>query len=215
MTAPYRLLASKDCGSAIVEILLADAGVAHEIEYLPYLEPGPQRDRLLALNPLGQVPTLILPDGAAMTESAAIALHLADMAPSAAIAPPEGAPERAAFLHLLVFLVAALYPTFTYGDEPARWTDDGAASDRLRATTDAARIGAWRRVEGLVAPDGPWALGGTRSALDAYVAIMTRWRPGAAWFAAETPRLAAIAQAMAALPHVAAVLERNGPSTEL
>ncbi len=36
-----------------------------------------------SLNPLGQVPTLVLPDGRVMTESAAIILHLADQAPQA------------------------------------------------------------------------------------------------------------------------------------
>ena len=51
----HELIGSAGCGSAIAEMALANA---HTLE-VPYLKPGPQRDRLLRLNPLGQVPTLV------------------------------------------------------------------------------------------------------------------------------------------------------------
>ncbi|MBZ4236614.1 hypothetical protein LAM40_24290, partial [Mycobacterium tuberculosis] len=34
---------------------------------------------------------------------------------------PAGDPARARFLRLLVWIVANIYPTFTYGDYPERW----------------------------------------------------------------------------------------------
>jgi GST-like protein len=49
------------------------------------------------------------------------------------------------------------------------------------------------------------------SALDLFLAVMTRWRPGPAWFAEHTPRLAAPATRAAALPAVAPVIDRNFP----
>ena len=82
-------------------------------------------------------------------------------------------PLRREFLRWLMFLVAAVYPTFTYGDEPAKWTREG--EDELRKSTDEHRKSLWRLVEGAVR--GPWFLGETPSALDLYVAVMTRWRP--------------------------------------
>ena len=135
----YHLIASKACGSMIVEAALALARLPHEVETIPYVEPGPQRDRLLALNPLGQVPTLILPDGRAMTESAAIFLHIADVAPQAGLVPALTDAARPMFLRWLEFIVAAIYPTFTYGDDPARWTGDEAAVKHLRQATDELR----------------------------------------------------------------------------
>ena len=51
--------------------------------------------------------------------------------------PAPGAPERAAFLRWLVFLVANIYPTFTYADDPARFVSVNAARDPFRAATDA------------------------------------------------------------------------------
>ena len=59
-------------------------------------------------------------------------LHLHDVAPQAGLAPLPDQPERARFLNLLIRLVAAIYPTFTYGDNPPQWTTEGAPADLLR-----------------------------------------------------------------------------------
>ena len=65
-------------------------------------------------------------------------------------------------------MVAAVYPTFTYGDDPRRWLDgDDDAAKKLRVSTDAHCRKLWRYVEGQI--DGPWFLGDTWSALDLYV----------------------------------------------
>ena len=154
----YHLIASKACGSMIVEAALALAKLPHEVEMIPYVEPGPQRDRLLALNPLGQVPTLVLPDGRALTESAAIILHVADQAPQAGLIPAAKDPARPMFLRWLEFIVAAIYPTFSYGDDPKRWAGDEAAGKHLRKATDEHRKELWRYFAAQN-PCKPWVLG--------------------------------------------------------
>jgi GST-like protein len=58
----------------------------------------------------------------------------------------------------------------------------------------------------------PWFLGDRFSALDIFVATMTRWRPGRTWFAADAPQLHAIAVAAEAVPRIAEVWRRNFPS---
>ena len=69
---PWTLLAARGCGSTIVEAALVLAGVAYDREEIDYATPGPGRDRLRALNPLGQVPTVVAPGGQVLTESAAL-----------------------------------------------------------------------------------------------------------------------------------------------
>jgi GST-like protein len=204
----YRLIASKSAGSMIVEAALALAGLPHEIEMIPYGEPGPQRDRLLALNPLGQVPTLLLPDGRVMTESAAMILHVADQAPKAGLTPPANDPVRPLFLRWLMFIVAAIYPTFTYGDDPSRWASDEDAGKHLRKATDEHRKELWLYFAAQN-PCKPWVLGERFSALDLYIAVMNMWRPGPAWFKKEAPELAAVAARVAQLDTLRAVWERN------
>ncbi|HEY0194730.1 MAG TPA: glutathione S-transferase family protein [Kofleriaceae bacterium] len=198
---PWRVLGSKGCGSVLAEAALTLAEIPFEHEEVDYAKPGPGLERLRQVNPLGQVPAVILPDGAVMTESAAIALYISELVPGAGLLPPPGDPQRPAALRWLVFLVAAIYPTFTYGDEPERWVAD--AGPRLRASTDAHRIELWRRVEADL--QGPWLLGARFSILDVYVAAMTHWRPRRAWFAEHCPKLMAIATAVEAEPRLHAL----------
>jgi GST-like protein len=206
----YTLLTRAGWGSAIVEAALELTRLPYRVETIASDIGEPDRDRLLALNPLGQLPTLLLPDGSVMTESAAMILHLAETAPEAGLAPSVGAPERAAYLRWLIFIVAAIYPTFTYGDDPSRYLDDEAAQKALREATDAQRQTLWRQVEAAVR--GPWFLGAEFSALDIYISIMTRWRPRRAWFAEACPKLTAIAGAVERDPRLAPVIARNWPA---
>jgi GST-like protein len=199
MAEGYRLLGCRGCGSLIVEAAFRLAGIPYERQEVDYDQPGPARDRLLSLNPLGQVPTLVVPDGSAMTESAAIILMIDDRAPEAGLAPPRGAAERNAFLRWLVFLVAAVYPTHTYGDDPRKWLPGVPDPTVLRETTDRHREKLWKYVETQIDPR-PWFLGSRFSAVDLYVATMTHWRPGREWFAKECPKLASVALETMRLP---------------
>jgi GST-like protein len=203
----HRLLGCKGCGSAIVEAAFALAGVLLETEEVDYSPGSATRERLLAVNPLAQVPTLVLPDGRILTESLAILHYLNDLEPGAELIPPPGERTRAAFHRWSVFLVAAVYPTFTYGDDPRKWVADEAGAKILRESTDRHREALWQQVE--AAAGSPWFLGERWSALDLYVAVMTRWRPGILWFAKRTPKLAAIAKRAAAMDAVAPVIARN------
>lgn len=205
------LIGSLGCGSIIVEMALALTGLPCRLTDLPYLEEGPARARLLSFNALGQVPTLVLEDGTVMTESAAILLYLDDRPPAAGLAPRPGAPGRAAFLNRLVLLVAAIYPTFTYGDDPARWTLPGEAADTLRRRTDAARAALFLAWEAAAGP-GPHAAGAAMTALDLYLVAMTQWRPRRPWFEAHAPALTAFADRAAQHPAIAPVVARHRPA---
>jgi GST-like protein len=204
----YTLYAREGWGSAIVEAQLAWYGLPHTIETVGDLFASAEaRERLAALNPVAQLPTLVLPSGEVMTESAAITLHLADAAASAALVPAPGEGVRPKFLRFLVFLVADVYPTFTFADEPARFAPAEAAA-RFRENVDAYAQRLWGIVED--AGGSPWFLGERFSALDIYLAVMTHWRPGRSWFAEHAPRLHAIALAADALAELGPVWRRNG-----
>jgi GST-like protein len=153
------------------------------------------------------VPALVLPDGSVMTETLAMIHYVNDLGPKAKLVPAAKSAERARFLRWSTFLVTAIYPTFTYGDEPAKWVDDVPGAKLLRESTDRHREKLWQQLEAEAGE--PWFLGTARSALDVYIAVMTRWRPGILWFAKKTPKLMAIAQKTTAIPEVAAVMERN------
>ncbi len=206
----YQLFGRAGWGSVLAESQLAWYGLPyrfHEVDDLFTSEAA--RAKLARVNPLSQVPTLVLPDGQVMTESAAITLHLADVTGESSLVPPLGDPTRPKFLRWMVFMVANLYPTFTYADDPARFVTGAAAQAAFRKSVDAYAISLWRMVEGEIA--GPWFLGDRFSMMDIYIGVMTRWRPRRDWFAEYSPRLAALAQAVDAQPKLASVWARNFP----
>jgi GST-like protein len=202
--ARFRLFAARGWGSVIAEAALATAGVDTEIEDVDMEGP---RTNLLAVNPLGQLPTLVLPDGRVMTESAAIVLHLHDLHPAAGLAPETGDGQRPEFLRWLVFLVSSVYPTFTWGDYPGRFVPAAAAGELQRKSIEL-RCERYQVLEA-AASSGPWFLGQRQSAIDLYIAAMTHWRPRRPWFQKHCPKLHAIALRADELPAVKPVWQRN------
>ena len=204
----YKLFARPGWGSVLVEAQLAWYGLPYEIEDLDDLFKSTEaRERLRPVNPLAQVPTLVLPDGQVLPESAAITLHLVDATQSADLVPAPGENVRAAFLRWLVFLVANIYPTFTYADDPARFVEGEATQQVFETNVGAYRQRLWRQVETVVG--APSFLGPRFSALDIYIAVMTRWRPRRGWFEAECPHLYAVALRADGEPRLAGVWRRN------
>ena len=85
-----------------------------------------------------------------------------------------------------------------------------AAQAPFVATLDAYRQKLWRQLESQAGT--PWFLGDRFSALDIFIAVMTRWGPRRPWFETETPKLFAIARAVDGLPQLADMWKRNTPS---
>ena len=199
-------------GSAIIEAQLAILNLPCTL--IPsgdiYSDPA-ARAALATVNPLVQIPTLILDDGTVMTESAAITLHLADLTGSDSLVPKPGDPHRPAFLRWLIFIVANIYPCFTFADVPTRFVPEPEGEAFKNRITDHATT-LWKVVAAEAARHGgPWFLGSRFSAIDVYIAVMIHWRPSRATFERETPILAEIAARTTARPDMAAVMHRNFP----
>ena len=126
-----------------------------------------------------------------------------ELVPPRRPAAATGDPLRPQALRWMTFLVAAVYPTFTYGDEYAKWN----VGKDLRASTNAHRERLWRHLDGIA--KGPWFLGDRISALDLYIAVMAYWRPGQPWFAANAPKLHQIAVGVREVPVLESIMEAN------
>ncbi|MGE3875479.1 MAG: glutathione S-transferase family protein [Parvibaculaceae bacterium] len=206
----YTLHGRYGWGSVLTEAQLEWYGLRFDFVAVGDLfEEAAARKRLAKINPLGQVPALVLPNGEVMTETAAITLHLADATESQDLVPAPGEAARPRFLRWLVFIVANIYPTFTYGDVPERFVPGDKAAKGFRANVDDYQKALWRMVESEART--PWFLGERFSALDIYLCAMTRWRPNRPWFEKNAPKLALAAERCDELPKLAAVWQRNYP----
>ncbi|MEO8937677.1 MAG: glutathione S-transferase family protein [Burkholderiaceae bacterium] len=194
----------KGCGSAAVEALLEIAGFRYDRSVFEW-DDRVAWDRLRAINPLAQVPTLILDDGTVMTESAGIALWIADGYPALM---PVGASERALTYRWMVSFATNVYTPIVIGDFPSRWVDGDAAQDSLKAKALGRLRDAWLAFEARIEP-APYLIGDRLSVLDVYVAMVSRWRPGRDWITAHCPKAMAAIAPTEAHPIVAAVWARN------
>ena len=125
----YTLYARNGAGSLAVEALLAACGADYKVIVLNRKPDGSFEDFFLAINPKAEVPTLVLPDGSVMTESAAMMIHICEQHPAAGLAPAPGAPGRAQFLRWQVYLAAALYGSDLRLFYQHRYTTDAAGAE--------------------------------------------------------------------------------------
>lgn len=208
--AKYRLYGEPGWGSVIVEAQLDWYGLDYDFERVGNLfESAEARASLEAVNPRAQVPTLVIPDGTVMTESAAITLLLADMTGDDSLVPAADDALRPSFLRWLVFIVANIYPTYTYGDEPARFMPVKDAQGAFLETVELYRKKLYGELE--EAASEPWFLGERFSALDIFVCTLSRWGPKRPWFAEQAPKLFSIAEATQELEQLRDTWRRNTP----
>lgn len=206
MTRGYTLYHGQGCGSTAVWAALELAGAKVKIEEAVAWEPEGAK-KLAKVNPLLQVPTLVMPSGAIMTESTAMLMHVAEAFPDAGLAPTS-VEKRAQLWRWMAFLSFNVYAYINIGDHPDRWLPGAETQAALKEATVEAGRRAWLLMEKQGAPVG----GKAPNALDLYVAMMSRWRPGRAWFAEHCPTLMKAVAKTERHPVVARVWAENFPA---
>ena len=201
----YVLYGDRRSGSCMVEFALAEIGAGAEIRPVPIEGEGQLAPEYRRINPMGRLPSLLLPDGTVVTESAAILLTLEARHPEAGLLPPGADPQRAVALRWLMLAAGELYPCVTRYDYPERF---GAAPDSIRETAVAMARDVWRLVEAEARPD-PFILGDRLSLADLALAVHSRWMGNEAWMPAHCPRVQGLARAVAARPRLAAAWARH------
>ncbi|OAB57782.1 hypothetical protein AY599_14545 [Leptolyngbya valderiana BDU 20041] len=190
------------CGSFAPEAVAAEAGLSFERVLADFRSDAPEYAELRALNPMGQVPTLVLDDGRVITESAAICLWFADLTPEACLLPPRDDPDRAWVLRWLLFLACEAYPADLLETYPERYTTDRDAAAAVRAAGSARIDRDWEIVEAAMG-EGPYLLGEAFSVFDPYAAMMLAWYRDPKTLLARSPKLARLLEAVVARPRIA------------
>jgi GST-like protein len=207
----YTLYGSKGSGSAAIEAAFELASAPWRLVRTASWEPGESFDELLRINPLGLVPTLLLPDGSVLTESAAILIHLGDAHPASDLLPRD-ANARAQSIRGLVYIAAHCYAAIGIIDYPERWVadPDEATAERIRAGTRAKLYRSWEIFADLF-PGHPYLAGADIGALDLLAAVVSKWSGTRAHLANARPALHATLARIESHPRLAAVFQRHWP----
>jgi glutathione S-transferase len=92
--------------------MLEEVGVAYELRHVDIMAGGQKSPEILALNPMGKLPTLT--DGElVVTEAAAIGLYLADRYAYGTLAPRVDDPKRGTYLRWSFFAPSVIEPGAT------------------------------------------------------------------------------------------------------
>lgn len=169
----YKLYYANGSASMGVRVLLEEIGAPYELLDTSIDRDTPRPEGQLAVNPNGWVPVLLW-DGGAMYEAAAITVFLCDRHAEAGLAPAVDDPARAAYLQTLVYFSNTLQTAYQQTYYPFRFVDDPA--DEPSAVRRGARRvrESWQVIEDQIG-GSQWVLGERFSAVDIYLYMLTTW----------------------------------------
>jgi GST-like protein len=194
-----QLFGAAGSGSVPVEAALTLAGVDFSVVEAATWNGPREQAKVARVNPMRQVPALVLPGGEVMTESAAILIWIAEQYPQARLSPQPGEADRPEFLRWMAYVSAAIYSLYWAKDDPSRLTDGEASQALLVRRTEDRIAECWGHMDAQVDP-GRFILGDRLSVLDLYVTVVSRFRPRRARFYEVAPKMASCVRRVDAHP---------------
>ena len=157
--------------AVIVEMAMAEGGIANEVRVVDLVKQEHCSPEFLAVNPAGRVPALITPDGAVLYETHAINLYLAERHGLTELAPRADEPEWGLFLSGLFYLANELEPNLKRYFYPHRYAlrpEDAPAMQRHALDHALERLGV---IDQRLNKAGPYHLGERFSLVDLALAF--------------------------------------------
>jgi len=208
----YTLYGTTGSGSAAIEVALQRCGDPFKIVRASEWEPDSALTELARVNPLKQIPTLVLGDGTVVSESAAILIHLGLTFPSSGLLPQD-ASRRAVAMRGLVYVAANCYAAVSVSDYPQRWCVDPKKpiTSSIRTAARANLHKAWDIFADTFAAS-PYLSGAELGALDILAATVSKWSGTRAHLAKSRPAFLATLLMIERHPDVAQVFARHWAS---
>ena len=207
----YTLYGKKGSGSASTQVALEIIGAPYRLVETASWDTNDAFVDLLKVNPLGQIPTLVLDDGSVLSESAAILIYLGGAHPESGLLPSD-ASARAQAIRGLVFIAANCYAAISIIDYPERWCadadDDDAVKDRIRAGTRARLHRHWEMFADLFRAR-PYLGGAELGVLDLLATVVSKWAGSRKHLEKVRPEFYATLMRIEAHPKVAPVFAQH------
>ena len=207
------LYGSQGSGSAAIEAALGLCEVPLRIVSAASWDAASALAELERVNPLRQIPALVLPDGTVLTESAAILIHLGLAHPDSGLLPSEAAARDQA-IRGLVFIAANCYAAIGVIDYPERWCAGATKpmKERIRRGARERLHRHWEVFADTFPAPGAFLGGAMPGALDLLAAVVSKWSGARAHVRTARPGFSALLGRIDAHPRVAPVFARHWPA---
>ncbi|RLJ59218.1 glutathione S-transferase [Litoreibacter meonggei] len=197
---------AKGTAALPVHIALEEAGAGYDLHLLEFANKDHLQPGYLAINPKGRVPALVTPDGV-LTETPALLAYIGQVFGAAKLIPdtPFGFAQAQEFN---LYLAATVHVAHAHKHRGARWSDDAASQEAMRAKvtqnmTECAALIEARYLQ------GPWVMGEQYTVCDPYLFLVARWLKGDGVDDSAFPKILAHRARMEARPAVQAVLKHH------
>lgn len=198
-------------GSVAVEAVLTLLDIPFQLIEGETWSSEAARERVGGQNPMRQIPTLVLPSGETLTESAAILTWLADSCPAAKLSPAPDDPIRAQFLRWMFFVSSAIYSLHWIKPDVSRIGAPQSARGDVVDSVHERIAFCWRTMDMQLSPSR-YLLGENLTVLDLYVAVVSRFGPWRERFYQEAPTMTPAIRRVDEEPRLKDLWERRFPS---
>lgn len=192
-----KLFCAPNTISVAVAVALNESGIHWEPILVDVAGGEQTREPYLSLNPKGRVPVLLTPEGP-LTETGAILEYLAETAMPGYV--PADPLARGRMREVMFYLASTMHVNHAHNRRGARWADDPAAHEAMRAKVPETMAASAAHIEALMT--GPYLFGADLSLADFYLFAICLWLEGDGVDIAGFPRVADFMAAMEDLPGV-------------
>jgi glutathione S-transferase len=198
-----RLYTMPGACSLAANIVLREAGIPFDlVKVSHHTHKTVDGVDLNEINSKGYVPALVLDNGELLTENAALLPYIADLQPSAQLAPPDGTLQRYRLVEWLAFINSELHKSFSplfaaNAPEDMKKYARGNLTKRLAWLSE--RLGS-----------NSYLLGERFTVADSYLFVVLSWSGHVAVDLSPWPNLKAFQERIAARPHVVAAMTSEG-----
>ena len=206
------LYGNRGSGSASTEAALDIVGLPYRfVDAASWKLCTPGLAELERINPIAQIPTLVLDDGSVLSESAAILIELGLRHPDSGLLAPD-AERRAQQIRGLVWIAANCYAAIGILDFPDRWypEPDDAVKAAMKCRGEVRLHELWALFADQF-PATPWLSGERLGALDILAATVSMWSGARKAIAASRPGFGELLTRIETDPRLGAVWARNWP----
>lgn len=181
-------------------IALAEAGADYRAVRIDFQSGAQRQPDYLAINPKGRVPALVTEHGT-LTETPAILVFIAQMFPSARLAPIDDPLAFARVQEFNAYLCSTVHVAHSHRTRGTRWADAPAAIESMKAKV-AQNVGdCFRLIESSMLK-GPWVIGEAYTICDPYLFTIATWLEADGVDPASLPRVAEHSRRMLERPAV-------------